>query len=49
MSASPMTATRTAVIAVDEKGNVVNGDMILYICGKLHEGAAASWPETIRL
>ncbi len=30
----PMTETRTVGIAVDENGNVVDGDLIMYVCGK---------------
>ena len=29
-----MMEMQTAVIAVDENGNVVDGDVILYVCGK---------------
>ena len=29
-----MTVMRTAVLAVDNEGNVVDGDRIMYICGK---------------
>ena len=30
----PLTEMQTAVSAVDDKGNVIDGDMILYVCGK---------------
>lgn len=33
-----MTATATALIAVDEKGNIVDGDQIMYICAKYLKG-----------